>query len=325
MLLVGDIGGTKTNLAIYSFDAGCREPLLEKTFPSDDYDGLEAIVKEFNREIEYDIDRAVIGVAGPVVDGTVRATNLPWVMSEEGLKHALDIDEKVKLLNDLEATAYGILELTDDELVKLNDTPARDGHKGIVAPGTGLGEAILCYHNGQYIAMPSEGGHTDFGPNSLVQLELARFLLGKFGHISYERVCSGIGIPNIYEYFKQSGIAPEKPEIAAQLREAEDPTPIIVEAALGGTCELSIETLNLFTSILGAETGNLAITINARGGMYLGGGIPPRIVPKLKDGTFMASFLNKGRFAEILAQMPIYVILNPKTAVLGAASYGLKM
>ena len=215
--------------------------------------------------------------------------------------------------------------MNDNELVKLNDAPARDGHKGIVAPGTGLGEAILSYHDGKYIAMPSEGGHTDFGPNSLVQLELARYLLGKFGHVSYERVCSGIGIPNIYEYFKQSGIAPERPQIAEELRDAEDATPIIVEAALAGTCELSIESLNLFTSILGAETANLAITINARGGMYLGGGIPPRIVPKLKDGTFMASFLNKGRFAEILAKMPVYVILNPKTAVLGAASYGLKM
>lgn len=324
MLLAGDIGGTKTNLAIYSLDSGCREPLLEQTFPSDDYDGLESIVKEFNEATEYDIDRAVIGVAGPVVDGTVRATNLPWVMSEEGLKKALDI-EKVKLLNDLEATAYGILELNDDELVKLNDVPHQDGHKAIIAPGTGLGEGILCYHEGKYIAMSSEGGHTDFGPTSLIQVELSKYLLGKLGHISYERVCSGIGIPNIYDYFKSSGVAPEKPEIAEQLRDAEDPTPIIVQAALDGTCELSIETLNLFTTILGAKAGNLALTIIARGGVYLGGGIPPRIVSKLKDGTFMAAFLNKGRFADVLSKMPVYVILNSKTAMLGAASYGLAL
>jgi glucokinase len=179
------------------------------------------------------------------------------------------------------------------------------------------------YSSERYHVIPSEGGHTDFAPTNLFEIRLLRHLMGKYGHVSYERVCSGKGIPNIYAYLKKNRFAEESPAMAKALRKAHDPTPLIVQKAMAGECELSIATLNAFVSILGAEAGNLALKVMATGGVYLGGGIPPKILPKLKDGTFMASFVNKGRFAEVLAQIPIAVILNEETALLGAACYGL--
>jgi glucokinase len=223
----------------------------------------------------------------------------------------------------LEATAYGVPHLPSEDLFLLNDAPPQSGTKAVLAPGTGLGEAILFQRGDKYHAIPSEGGHTDFGPTNLFEIELLRYLMGKFGHVSYERICSGKGLPNIYEYLKENRFAEESPEMAEALRQAADPTPVIVQKAMAGECELSIATLNAFVSILGAEAGNLALKVMATGGVYLGGGIPPRILSKLKDGTFMAAFVNKGRFAEMLAGIPVYVILNPETALLGAACYGL--
>jgi glucokinase len=384
--LAGDIGGTKTNLAIFASDMGLV-PQAEGTFKSAEYPSLEAIVAEFlsalpvlqgtlcttlgraaslrlrtgqteavavtaseavlpvpalgagrrpgseaeradtgvaplQASVPGAIDRAVFGVAGPVVDGQSTATNLPWVLGEAALQEALGL-RKVKLLNDLEATAYGVPHLAPADLFTLNDASPRSGTKAVIAPGTGLGEAILLYHDGKYQVIPSEGGHTDFGPTNLFELRLLRYMMGKYGHVSYERICSGKGIPNIYAYLKKQGFAEELPGMARALRKAEDPTPIIVEKAMAGECELSIAALNAFVSILGAEAGNLALKVMATGGIYLGGGIPPKILSKLKDGTFMAAFVNKGRFAEMLAQIPVAVILNDRTALLGAASYGL--
>jgi glucokinase len=321
MLLAGDIGGTKTHLALFS-PAGGPVSQVEATFKSADYPSLEAVAAEFLAEVNVPVESAAFGVAGPVFQGQATVTNLPWVISEATLQQALGL-QKAKLLNDLEATAYGVPHLAPADLFTLNDAPARSGTKAVIAPGTGLGEAVLFYRDGHYHVIPSEGGHTDFGPTNLFEIELLRHLMGKFGHVSYERVCSGKGVPNIYAYLKDNRFAEESPQMAKALRQAVDPTPVIVDKAMAGESELCIATLNAFVSILGAEASNLALKVMASGGVYLGGGIPPKILSKLRDGTFMAAFVNKGRFAEMLAQMPVYVILKADTALLGAACYGL--
>ncbi len=321
MLLAGDIGGTKTSLALYTHETGLT-PQAQATFKSATYPSLEAVAADFLARADVSVDRAAFGVAGPVIDGQSMATNLPWVIQETTLREELGLPE-VKLLNDLEATAYGLPHLAPSDLFVLNDTAPRGGTKAIIAPGTGLGEAILCRQDGCTFVLASEGGHTDFGPTNLLEIRLLRSMMGKFGHVSYERVCSGQGISNIYAYFKKNKYARELPEMSRALRKAADPTPIIVQKAMDGECELSIATLNAFVSIMGAEAGNLALKVMATGGIYLGGGIPPKILAKLKDGTFMAAFVNKGRFAEMLARIPVYVILNERTALLGAACYGL--
>jgi glucokinase len=321
MLLAGDIGGTKTNLALYAPEGGLVAQ-AQATFRSAHYASLEAVVKEFLATTEAEVDRAVFGVAGPVVDGESTTTNLPWVIREADLQQALDLQE-VKLLNDLEATAYGVPRLSSSDLFQLNDAPTQSGTKVVLAPGTGLGEAVLFFQDGHHHVIPSEGGHASFAPTNLLEIRLLRHLMGKYGHVSFERVCSGPGIPNIYAFLKRQRFAQETPEMKKALKKAADPTPVIVQSAMDGECELSIASLNTFVSILGAEAGNLALKVMATGGVYLGGGIPPKILNKLKDGTFMASFVNKGRFADMLAQIPVYVILNDKTALFGSACYGL--
>jgi glucokinase len=321
MLLAGDIGGTKTHLAVLSSEQGL-EPVAQAKFRSASYPTLESVIEEFLDASEVEVDRAVIGVAGPVVRGQSTVTNLPWVISEEALSDRFELS-MVKLLNDLEATAYGVPHLSPDDLHVLNDAPPRSGTKVVIAPGTGLGEAVLFYREGRFDVLPSEGGHTDFGPTNLFEIELLRYLMGRHGHVSYEQVASGRGMPNIYAYLKENHLADESPDMAEALRKATDPTPVIVASAMAGQCELSIATLNAFVSILGAEAGNLALKVMATGGIYLGGGIPPKILSKLKDGTFMAALVNKGRFAGMLAKIPVYVILNERTALLGAECYGL--
>ena len=230
MLLAGDIGGTKTNLSVYLAEGGLT-PSVQATFRSAKYPSLEAVVTEFLSRNHVKVERAVFGVAGPVIHGRSAATNLPWVISEESLQETLGINE-VKLLNDLEATAYGVPHLAGEDLVTLNDAPARSGTKAVIAPGTGLGQAILLTRPEGYQVMPSEGGHTDFAPTNLFELELLRSLMGKFGHVSYESVCSGRGIPIIYAYLKENRFADELPAMAEALGQAADQTPIIVEKAV---------------------------------------------------------------------------------------------
>jgi glucokinase len=327
MLLVGDIGGTKTDLAIFS-TAGGLDIESQATFRSANYPSLEAIVQEFLAGKETPITRAVFGVAGPVVNGRSKVTNLPWHLVEETMQQTLNIPV-VRLLNDLEAIAYAVPHLPVTELETINGDPASPppaGHKGIIAPGTGLGEAILFYHDQNYHVIASEGGHAAFGPTDALQLELLRYLLGKFNHVSYERVCSGgLGIPNVYAYLKESRHAEESPTVTTALQATHDPTPVIIGAALNNECELCIATLRVFISILGTEASNLALKIMSGGGIYLGGGLPPRIVSKLKDGPFMAAFLNKGRFSELLSHIPVYVIMTKQPGLWGSAHYGLQL
>jgi glucokinase len=326
-LLAGDIGGTKTDLAILSPEAGLRAPLVEATFPSGDYPGLEALAREFLTQVDFKVNRACFGVAGPVVNGRATITNLPWIMTETQLAKALNVDS-VFLLNDLAAIANAIPALDSSDLYTLNEGKAdQTGALAVVAPGTGLGEAYLTWDGTRYNAYASEGGHSDFAPANPCQMELLAYLQDRIGHVSYELVCSGKGLPNIYNFLKDRSYAPEPAWLAAELAQAKDKTPVIAQAALNQNqpVELCVATLDIFVSILGAEAGNMALTVMASGGVYLGGGIPPRILSVLEQEQFMAAFRNKGRFSELLRSIPVHVILNPKAALLGAACYGLAL
>ncbi len=326
MLLAGDIGGTKTNLALFDSREGAPAPLKAETFPSGAYASLEAVLKEFLLSVDEQIEHACFAVAGPVVAGGANITNLPWVMQEQHLKETLEFTS-VHLMNDLAAIAYAVPYLKESDLYTINAGNAvAGGSIAVIAPGTGLGEAFLtCDDQGRYVAHASEGGHVDFAPVNAVQMELLRYLQENYDHVSYERLCSGIGIPNIYAFFKDTGRFEEPEWLTRRLAEVDDPTPVISTAAQDETrsCAICDATLETFVEILGAEAGNLALKVLATGGVYLGGGIPPRILPLLETGELMSAFLQKGRFLRLLNLMPVQVILNQKAALLGAAYYAL--
>ena len=324
-ILAGDIGATKTNLGVYSTEKGPREPIVEETFLSGQYSSLEALVEMFLAQAQMEVEYAVFGVAGPVVGGQATITNLPWVIDETQLKKKLNL-RSVLLLNDLKAIAQGVPLLESDELYTLNKgEPIHGGTKAVIAPGTGLGEAFLTWDGLRYRAYASEGGHADFAPTNPLESDLLLYLRKKWEHVSYERICSGIGMPNIYAYLRDSGHAEEPAWLTEQLAAAEDQTAFIVNAALENKSKLCNDSLNLFVSVLGAEAGNMALKVLATGGVYLGGGIPPRILTALKQKVFMQAFLNKGRLSDLLAKVPVHVILNPKIALIGAAFYGLEL
>jgi glucokinase len=325
MILAGDIGGTKTILALFSRTAGAHMPVVEATFPSAGYASLEAIIQEFLAANPATVESACFGVAGPVVAGRASITNLPWVIEAAAIREGLRFG-RVHLLNDLESIAHAVRILEGDDIATLNAGAAvMGGAVGVIAPGTGLGEAFLAWDGAHYRACPSEGGHASFAPNTAHEIELLRYLQAKIGHVSYERVCSGLGIPNIYGYVRDCVFERETPEVAAALAVAADPTPVIVRFALDtvAQCPLCVSTVDMFVSILGAEAGNLALKVLATGGIYLGGGIPPRLLTQLRDPRFLAAFREKGRFRDLLDAVPVHVILNPKAALLGAASFAL--
>ena len=327
MLLAGDIGGTKTKLAVFSREAGLHTPIAQEKYASDDYADFESMarvfLKDFNISVD-DIDIARIGVAGPVVAGRAKVTNLPWVVAEDRLERALEL-KSVKLLNDLEAIANGVPLLETDDLHTINaGTAFPDGAIAVIAPGTGLGEGYLTWDGQQYRGHSSEGGHTDFGPRNALEMDMLQYLQGRFGRVSYERICSGIGIPNIYDFLRDEGYADEPAWLAKQLTDSDDRTPIIVSAAQDKSrpCSIGEKTLEVFISVLGSEAGNLALKVLSTGGVYLGGGIPPRMLDELTSSTFMDAFLDKGRMSELLVKMPVHVILHPDVGLLGAAHHG---
>lgn len=323
MLLAGDIGGTKTKLAVFSEEKGPREPLAEGTFLSRDYPGLDAIAREFLDQVGWEVDRASFGVAGPVMAERVEVTNLPWVVDAKTLQEELGL-ASVSLLNDVASIANGVPFVEPDQLHTLKEgEPEPHGSIAVIAPGTGLGEAFLTWDGERYQPHASEGSHVDFAPRNPREIQLLRYLWARFEHVSYELVCSGMGIPNVYAYYKGGGYAEEPDWLAKQLAEVRDPTPVIVNAALEGKSELCVLTLNTFVSILGAEAGNLTLKVMATGGVYLGGGIPPRILPALEQERFFEAFHRKGRLSDVLERVPVHVILNPEVAILGAACYGL--
>jgi|SRR5579859_1063158 len=324
MLLAGDVGATKTQLALYEPATGARQPIAEAEFQSADYPGLEALVQAFiARAGRRPVRTACFDVAGPVMAGQAHLTNLHWQLDEAALQRSLGL-ERVILLNDLKAIAYAVPHLRLDELHTVNaGKPAEHGPIAVIAPGTGLGEAFLIWGGDTYIACASEGGHADFAPVDAMQAEMRTYLAARYGHVAYERLCSGSGLPNIYDFLRGSGHAPESPAFRAALAGAADRTPLIMQAALEDPANaLCTATLDLFVAILGAEAGNLALKILATGGVYLAGGMPPRILGRLTDGRFMQAFVAKGRFAQLLGDIPVKVITT-RAALLGAALYGL--
>jgi glucokinase len=327
MLLAGDIGGTKTNLAIFSMKDELRTPLKEGTFPSARYASLAELIREFLADTTFPIERACFGVPGPVMDGKAKTTNLPWMLEEEQLQNELGIPS-VCLLNDLMAMAHAVPLLEAADLATLNvGEPEVHETMAVIAPGTGLGEAFLTWGGNYYYAHPSEGGHTDFAPTDTLEIGLLRYLLDRFEHVSYEQVCSGIGLPHIYAYLKETQQFTELAWVTEKLATVVDGNPVIFQAAMAEAEQspLCVATLKMFAAILGAEAGNLALKVLATGGIYLGGGIPPRILTFLQDGGFMRAFVNKGRFSTLLSHIPVHVILNPKVALLGAAYHGFEI
>ena len=328
MLLAGDIGGTKTHLAIFAPEKGPHDAIVDRIYHSGQYSNLETIVQAFMAEVNLPVERAVFGVAGPVAGGQATITNLPWIIRETRLQEVLQIGS-VRLLNDLQAIAYSVPFLEPAGLHTLNDGDVEPhGPIAVIAPGTGLGEAYLTWDGNHYRAHASEGGHADFAPTDELEMSLLRYMLRLYDHVSYEKVCSGLGIRNLYFFLKNTGYAPEPPWLAKQLLECNDPTPLIVNAALNHDeqpCELAVAALRLFVSILGAEAGNLALKLMSTGGVYLGGGIPRRILPWLEHKYFMQSFLNKGRFSTVLIRLPVHVILHHNAALLGVACLGLEL
>lgn len=329
MLLVGDIGGTKTVLALYSREKGPHTALAEKSYPSASYDSLEAIIHEFLSEHDATAEDACFGVAGPVVDDQVRLTNLTWFVDAATLKAEFNLG-KVKLLNDLEAVGHAVPILEPKDLVTIVEgKPAPGGSIAVLAPGTGLGEGFLTFMGDEYKVNPSEGSHVSFGPTNQLQMDLLSYMREKkgFEHVSYERVCSGgLGIPNLYDFFTKTGRYAAPDWLKEELESTDDPTPVIIGVAKDDNrpCDLCSAILDLFVEILAAEAGNLALKVLSTGGIYLGGGIPPRIIDTLSGPRFLETMYAKGRFVSILSKMPLHIITHPNAGMLGAASYGFK-
>lgn len=319
MILAGDVGGTKVILALYDFVDGDLKSTREKQFPAREYSGLEEIVREFVGAET--VAAACFGVPGPVRDGRLRLTNLPWTLDSRELAKSLNI-ANVFLINDLQANGYGIAELKADQIFTLSEGDARQiGNRALISAGTGLGESFMIWDGRDHVPYPSEGGHADFAPRNEDEIDLLRFLKQKYnGRISFERVVSGQGLTNVYEFLREVRGLEEPVWLAERIAE-EDPNAVIAEMALKAKSEICEKALDMFVSAYGAEAGNLALKVLAVGGLYVGGGIAPRILEKLKDGTFVKAFADKGRLSQLLINTPVRVILESRTALLGAAAY----
>jgi glucokinase len=327
MLIAADIGGTKTDLAIFSKEAGPHAPLAQAKVHSADYPSLPAIVKEFLAKTKKTVDQACFAIAGPVIAGRVKTTNLPWVVEDASIARELNLDlRSVRLINDLEAIARAVPVLRPSDVKTINSgEPVPKGTIGVIAPGTGLGESFLTWDGTRYLAHSSEGGHSDFAPTDERQIHLLEYMLKKFDHVSFEHVCSGIGIPHIYGYLRDVERIPEQPEVAARIAAADDPSVVIIEHALSSAdpSKLCAETIDTFVSILAAEASNLAVKFLATGGVYLAGGVAVHTLPALQKPAFLQAFKRKGRFAELMARIPIHVVVS-QAALAGAAACGLE-
>ncbi|MFZ4857219.1 MAG: glucokinase [Desulfuromonadaceae bacterium] len=318
LILAGDIGGTSTRLAYFDTGGGSLQPVVEKRYPSRESGSLEEIVARFAAEQDLTAESACFGIAGPIRNGQVRTPNLPWSIDSAVLSRILGL-QSVRLLNDLEANAYGIDLLGPDDLLVLNHgLPDPTGTIAVVSAGTGLGEALAYWDGTAHRPLSSEGGHADFAPRNALETELLLFLRAEHGRVSTERVVSGPGICNIYHFLRDARHIPETAEVAEAMRLG-DPAAVISRAALDGECPLCVQALDLFVSLYGAEAGNVALRVLATGGIYLGGGIAPKIIDSLKGPGFMLAFCSKGRLSPLLENIPVQVILNDRTALLGAA------
>ncbi|HMD47701.1 MAG TPA: glucokinase [Bryobacteraceae bacterium] len=318
MVLAGDIGGTNTRLAFFEGTPGRLKAVGTEIFPSRNHAGLEEIVKVFIAKSNGVPEAACFGIAGAIRDGVVEATNLPWVIRVKTLIADLGI-ARISLINDLEANAHGIALLSESDFVSLNvGTPIPGGNRALISAGTGLGEAgLLAERDGTYRPFPSEGGHVDFAPANELEIELLRYLMGRFGHVSYERVLSGPGLFNIYQFLRDTGRAEEPAWLADAIKHG-DASAAVSKSGLEGTAEICVKALDMFVSIYGAAAGNLTLQVVATGGTFIGGGIAPKIIAKLQGPAFLKAFQAKGRVSSLLKDVPVRVITNDKTALLGA-------
>ena len=324
MILAGDIGGTKTNLALFKVEDNRVAVQVQHQFPSRDFSSFSEVIKAFEEKTEMShVKAACFGIAGPVIEGRCRTTNLPWDISTVDLQNYLNTD-KVRLLNDLEATAYGMLYLPEEEFISLNPTGSpSNNNRAVIAAGTGLGEAMLYYDGSDYHPIASEGGHSDFAPVTSQQDALLKWMRNRYpGHVSYERILSGPGIYTLYEFLYESGFAPQ-PTSMMNIPVGEDRSARVSACALKGYDPLCMEALRLFVEIYAAEAGNLALKTMSLGGVYIGGGIAPKILSVMTNNHFMNSFSSKGRFEEMLRGMEVKISLNHETALLGAAHFAV--
>ena len=322
MILAGDIGGTSTRLALFEVAGGPLRAIARERYLSRNYPGLAAIVREFTSANQRDLDAACFGIAGPVREGRVETPNLPWVIEAASLATQLRLP-RVTLLNDLEANAWGVFTLDDADFATLSTgVPAADGNAAIISAGTGLGEAGYHWDGSTLRPFASEGGHADFAPHDELTVELYRWLHRRYGHVSWERVVSGPGLVNIYKFLRDVKRITE-PTVLTEAIRAGDPAAAISKAALDETSELAVAALDLFVALYGAEAGNLALKMKATRGVWLGGGIAPKILARLTRPGFLEAFRDKGRFHAFLEAIPVRVILNDETALRGAAWHAL--
>ena len=324
MILAGDLGGTKTNLAYFARRGDSLNLELVKSYPSREYHSLGDILDRMVKQHPVDITAAAFGIAGPVLHGKSRITNLGWDVDARELASLLGLPA-VGLLNDLEATAYGTLRLARNDTVVINPgKPQPHGAIAVIAAGTGLGEGGLIWDGARYRALPSEGGHTDFAPRTELEMDLLRYLLRKHKHVSYERLISGPGLYDIYQFFRLLTDHAEPAWLREQLSSG-DPSAAVSQAGLEKKDSACERALDMFVTLYGAEAGNLALKLLATGGVYIGGGIAPKILPRLHERFFLEAFLAKGRYEEFMATLPVLVIMNDMTALLGAAHYATTM
>ena len=320
MVLAGDIGGTKTRLAVFDVHGTRLETLTERSYPSGSYSGLEDIVQDFLGGTSADCRQACFGIAGPVQRGRAQATNLPWIVEEQAIA-ALFGFERVALINDLEANAWGIGALGENDFCIINGgSPDAEGNACIISAGTGLGEAGLYWDGQRHWPFACEGGHATFSPSSDLEIALLEYLRERFGHASWERVVSGMGIVNVHDFLRTHRGVPT-PSWLGEEMSAGDPAAAISRAAMDDRDSLCAEALDLFIHLYGVEAGNHALKIMATGGVYLGGGIAPKNLERFKGPLFMQGFLDKGRMQPLLEAMPVKIIVNDRTALYGPAMY----
>ena len=320
MILAGDIGGTNVRLALFEIEGGRLVAMDERTFRSRDFTGLERPVEEFlaGRTVA----AAGFGVAGPVRNGRSEATNLSWIVDAAALARQLSLP-RVALVNDLFANAAGLGELSPSDFAVVNaGTENPDGNAALISAGTGLGEAFLVRVKGRFWPQASEGGHASFAPRNAVEIDLLRHLETKWSHVSFERILSGPGLAALYAFERARSGENEPGWLAEEIARAGDPAPAVTAAGLSGRDAVAERTVERFVSIYGGEAGNLALKVLATGGLYVGGGIAPKMLPRMLDGTFFGGFCDKGRFAPLLAKIPVRVVTNDRCALLGAARTG---
>ncbi|MBV9670763.1 MAG: glucokinase [Acidobacteriales bacterium] len=324
MILAGDIGGTNTRLALFEHDGSHLSVRSHTDYVNRNYATFEDLIADFLRTIEGRVSTASLAVAGPVVNNVVSGTNLPWRVDANSILNRAGL-AKVVLLNDLMALANGIQELCAEDIEVLQagvEDPS--GNRAVVAAGTGLGEAALVRVGKGYMALPSEGGHTDFAPCEETETKLLLHLLKRYNHVSYERVLSGMGTVNIYEFLRDTGLEGEPAALREELASATDKAAVISQHGLSNHYAICVRTLEMLGAIFAAEAGNVALRVFATGGVYLGGGIAPKIAPVLRTESFRQRFCSKGRLQSLLEKIPVKLVLNQHTGLIGAAAYGFE-